>query len=152
MTEEKAAPTKLHWPAWVWIVGNLIVAAILIFHTVTEASRAIEQGYRVTFLVFLEVNMFELPHILLLIASSITMPFKRKVGWILALVTLAEVLIGHSITLIRDLSRGEFITRLPGISENVYLIVAATLVAMFGIPIVWLIYFIKARRRYGVVS
>jgi hypothetical protein len=137
----------LHWPAWIWIVGNLIFAAIFITMLAVRMSRAIDAGWEITFQVYWQQAKFVSLIILLDLIAAITMLINRKVGLIAAFVRLAEMVYNRIYMSIKDLSKGELLVGLQGKSDY-WFWAALFLIIMFGIPIFWLIYFILARKRY----
>lgn len=139
---------SLHWPAWIWIVGSLIAAGGFIVGAIVEIIHGIEVNPDVVWLDVLKADGLRCFNILLLIASGVTMLAKRKVGWFFALVALSIGLVFRSVSWIWRLSRGGIEAETTG--QLVFLLIVVVLT--FGIPIAWLMYFIKARRRYGIVS
>ncbi len=134
----------LHWPAWIWVVGGLIAGGVLIVGTIVEISHGIEGDPDVIWLDVFKAFGLRCFNILILIASAVTMLIKRKIGWIFALVTLAFTLVYRSVSWIWWLFRGEIEAETTGQLLLLLIVVVLT----FGIPIAWLIYFIRARKGY----
>jgi len=134
----------LHWPAWIWVVGGLIAGGVLIVGTIVEISHGIEGDPDVIWLDVFKAFGLRCFNILILIASAVTMLIKRKIGWIFALVTLAFTLVYRSVSWIWWLFRGEIEAETTG--QLLFLLIVVVLT--FGIPIAWLIYFIRARKGY----
>lgn len=75
------------------------------------------------------------------------MLINRKMGWVAAIVTLVEVITYCTVKIVIELilskgSLGSFMVEVLWITSDLFLTLA--------IPLAWLIYFIIARKRYGI--
>ena len=148
MDAKQKSKLPLPWPGWIWAVGSLIAAGGLIVVTIVKIIHGIEVDPDVIWLDIFKAYGLRCLNILVLIASAVTMLAKRKIGWIFALVALTIGLVYRSASWIWRLFRGGVEAETTG--QLVFLLIVVVLT--FGVPIVWLIYFIKARRRYRIVS
>lgn len=136
----------LHWPGKIWVAVSFIGAAGFIIGTIVEIIQGIEGDPDVVWLDIFKAYWLRWFNILELTASGVTMFVKRKIGWFYALVALSAGLVFRSVSWIWRLSKGGVEAETTG--QLVFLLISAVL--SFGIPIAWLIYFIKARRRYDI--
>jgi hypothetical protein len=136
----------LHWPGKIWVALSFIGAAGFIVLTIVEIIQGIEGDPDVIWLDIFKAYWLRWFNILVLIASGVTMLVKRKIGWFFALVTLSTGLVFRSVSWIWRLSKGGVEAETTG--QLVLLLIVVVLT--FGIPIAWLVYFIKARRRYDI--
>lgn len=146
MEEKRKSKLPLHWPGKIWVVLNFIGAVGLIVVAVAEIIRWI--GFNPDLTLFEIFKAFGLRFLgmLVAVAAAVTMLIKRKTGWIFAVVGLGITLVYRVVGLIWQLSIGGIEAQTRG--EVWFFAIAAVL--MLAIPLVWLVYFIKARRRYGI--
>jgi hypothetical protein len=141
MTEEKAAPSKLHWPAWIWVIGNFLVAGYYIFGLILMLidKVLIDPGVSIAQIYFINIV-----NTILLLASAISIIVNRKVGWFVAIATILIIGFAESIITYWGMSLQEVLDKIAS-EPKVYVVV---LIGFYVANAVWLIYFILARRRY----
>ena len=144
MTEEKAAPTKLHWPGKIWVALSFIGAAGFIVVTIVEIIQGIEVDPDVIWVDIFKAYWLRWFNILVLIASGVTMLVKRKAGWFFAVVSLSIISVYRPVGLIWQLCSG----RVGAETRGQVLLFVISAFLMLAIPVAWLVYFILARRRY----
>jgi hypothetical protein len=134
----------LHWPGKIWVALVFIGAAGFIVVTIVEIIHGIEVDPDVTLVEIFKAFGLRFLNILIAVAAAVTMLIRRKVGWFFAVVSLSIMFVYRVVGLIWQLSIGRIEAETTG--QLVFIVIIAVLT--FGIPIAWLIYFVKARRRY----
>ena len=138
----------LHWPGKIWVVLSFIGAAWLIVVTIVEIIYGIEFDPDVTLLEIFKAFGLRFLSILVAVATAVSMLIRRKVGWFFAVVNLSIISVYRPVGLIWQLSSG----RIGAETRGQVLLFVTSAFLMLAIPVAWLVYFILARRRYGVVS
>jgi hypothetical protein len=141
---EKSKQPPLHWPGIIWVVWNFLMVFNFAFAAVTILVIASPLFERIPpeLLVALKIIIIAGGvHVAVALAAAIAMLLKRRLGWIMAFCVL-----GVSTLLAFSFGIGWTVAFRP--DSEVFTAVAFVL----GVNAAWLVYFIKARRRYGVVS
>ena len=144
MVEEKAASSKLHWPGIIWVVWNFFTVFNVAFGvgTILVITSPLFERSSPEQLISLKIIMIAGGvYAVFALAAAIAMLVKRRLGWILAFFVL-----GASTLLIIFFGIG--MTVIFWADTEIWTAAAFAL----AINVAWLVYFIKARRRYGVVS
>lgn len=142
---EKVKQPSLHWPGWVWVIFVFIGAPYTIVRTVIQLSGDIEIDASLIW----PIICFEAIRYLTLalsILAAIMLLIKRKIGWILAIVTECIFVALSTYRLINWFAWENYKT-LP--AEEIPWAIILILLTV-AIPVAWFVYFILARRRYGI--
>jgi hypothetical protein len=134
----------LHWPGKIWVVLSFIGAAGFIVGTIVEIIQGIEGDPDVTLVEIFKAFGLRFLNILIGVAAAVAMLIKRKVGWFFAVVSLGIISVYRPVGLIWQLSSG----RVGAETRGQVLLFVISAFLMLAIPVAWLVYFIKARRRY----
>jgi uncharacterized membrane protein YhaH (DUF805 family) len=135
----------LHWPGIIWVVICFLQGGygVIYFLLVVFYILSIKLGNSIPWPTKIIVQMATMLFIItpLSFTAAITMLRSRRAGWFTAIILLAVFLANN---LIRMALANPF--------QSYTLKDWIHAAAVFIIGIVFLVYFIKARRRYGVVS
>jgi hypothetical protein len=137
MTEEKAAPAKLHWPAWVWIVGHFLLFGYFLVTFIALLVNRVLFNFPVWGIISYSLLFFCYAPLCLI--SAIFMFINRRIAWLVALATLGASTLCFLVYVLS-----------AALSGAVTWI--SILVIVLGVNVAWLVYFIKTRSRYGVIS
>ena len=158
---EEKTNQPLPWPGWVWALGNFVLAVIIsvlpLFQNLELGPSAyvLVQVIQFVFDVLVRVlSTYSVILLPLLVISTILMLFLRKLGWFVAV--LMQLIFGF--LLVPSISNvAEFLIVTarnvtdPVIFEKRMTAVSIlTLLIVLGIIASWFVYFILARRRFGI--
>ena len=135
---------RLHWPGIIWVVWNFFTVFNFTFSvgTILVIASPLFERIPQELLVALKIIMIAGGvYTAVALAAAIAMLLKRKLGWILAFCVL-----GVSTVLVFFFGIGWAVAFKP--DSELFTMMAFVL----AINVAWLVYFIKARHRYGVVN
>ena len=130
---EKKQP--LHWPGWVWVIGHFLLGAFVVYSLIKGFS-LLPGG------ISLDDIIQRYVYFPIFIASAIAMLLHRKTGWYLALVTLFVSTVSVLWAGLRELLASPMCIA--------YLLMFIVPLGVVAINVVWTVYFILARRKYGI--
>jgi hypothetical protein len=142
--QQKNKQPPLHWPGIIWVVWNFFTVFNFAFAVVTILAIGFPFFERIPTEYMIPLKIIIIAggvYAAFALAAAIAMLLKRKLGWILAFCVL-----GVSTLLVSSFGIGWTVAY--GSDSEVFTATAFVL----GVNVAWLVYFIKARRRYGVVS
>jgi hypothetical protein len=126
---------RLHWPGVVWVVGNFALSAYLLYLFIGRVLYPLDSGMAVT------LEVMRLIFALACAGSSVLLLTNRRIGYLMVFITLGISFAYFAFNMIYGILTPH---RSGWIIGVMWLIYAGV------INVVWLVYFIKVRRRYGI--
>ncbi len=124
----------LHWPGIVWVVGNFALSAYLLYLFIGRVIYPLDSGMAMT------LEVLRLVFVLACAGSSVMLLVNRRIGYLLVFITLGISFAYFAFNMVYGILT-------PHRSSGIMWLIYAGVV-----NVAWLVYFIKARRRYGVVT
>lgn len=147
----------LHWGGWFWVVGNLVAALpavlIIIFIVIDTGGSFMGDSSYIVKVSFLDL-FYNVVVIILGISAAVIMLLNRKQGWSFAMIVLGVGIFYATLIIVRDLS---FKIGYGGGLPDCFYILPYSIFSKegfvkLGVRIAFLVYFIFARKQYGVES
>jgi len=145
-TEPEDKP-PLEWKGWLWSLGNVVLGAcgILLYTLSVGDKYFVSLQFLTDFLWDVGLLHYVFDIFPVMIIAGVVMLEFRKAGYLTALTSLVVIAMLFSVSVFVKL-RLNFYTSFKHIIsvENISLLV------QYGLTVAWLVYFIKARRKYGI--
>jgi len=135
--ERSSKQTSLHWPGWIWVVGHFLLFGYFLAAFIAMLINDALFNWPVWGIITYSLLFF--CYAPLCLVSALFMLINRRIGWFLAFATL-----GASTLYFVLFVSGAMLTGML----TWFTIMPYALVINVG----WLVYFILARRRYGIGS
>lgn len=145
-TESRKQP-PLEWEGWLWSLGNVVLGIWgIILYGLSVGDKYFEGLCVLTDLLWytgLAHYVYDIFPVMM-IAGAVMLKF-RKAGYLAALTSLIVIGVLFSVSIFVEVRLIFF-----GGIERVVTVEGISLLVQYGLTLTWLIYFIKARRRYGI--
>lgn len=137
----------LEWKGWLWSLGNVVLGAcgILLYTLSVGDKYFVSLQFLTDFLWDVGLLHYVFDIFPVMIIAGVVMLEFRKAGYLAALTSLVVIAMLLSVSVFVKLRLNFYISFKHIISvENISLLI------QYGLTVAWLVYFIKARKRYGI--